>query len=170
MIGRDLSKAMRIESRQHEILGLDLGEGIRRRLLGLGALAFAVWVPIAAILMFGVFRLPFSADLVTVFLAPPIALLMIGFQEDQTIPHRLRVTSFSLRMHRIFKGGTPLINLGAGRASRHERLTLAERMSSAPAGDEIATAPPAMHLAFKARVYGEDYLLRILADKKGTNK
>lgn len=167
LIGRDLTKAFRIEPRQHDLFGIDLGEGPRRRLLGLGALAFGVWVPLMALLLFGLLRLQFDPNMVVLFMAPPVALLMIGFQEDQQIPARMRLTSFSLRVHRIFAGAEPIINLGASRASRREMLSLSARLNRSARAEDLPAAPPTVHLAFKARVIGQDYMAEIIRAQKG---
>ena len=41
--GRTVSRQLHIESRQHELFGVDLGEGIPRKVLLIGAIAFVLW-------------------------------------------------------------------------------------------------------------------------------
>ena len=49
--GRTLTSHFQLETRQHDLLGLDLGEGPPRRALIFGAMVFVVWVLLCAPLL-----------------------------------------------------------------------------------------------------------------------
>lgn len=43
-VGRTLTHHFEIETRQYDLLGIDLGEGARRRMIIFGAVIIIVWI------------------------------------------------------------------------------------------------------------------------------
>ncbi|WP_129662446.1 hypothetical protein [Rothia uropygialis] len=115
--GRNVTKQLHIETRQHEFLGLDLGEGPRRRDLLLGLVAFPIW----AGLCWAIFGPPLKQTMF-LYLAPPILLLTLGVQESERNPRRMKLTMGLMNLRYMFTGHRPVIRLGARKGTKNETL------------------------------------------------
>lgn len=120
--GRTLTKAFKIETRQHELLGYDLGEGPARRHLKLGIILAAAWI----ILMIPVLGVP-NEYTTSVYLIPPGVLIALGVQPDPRQPRRMRLTAWVLSAFYGLNEHQPIVNLGARKAYRGEYVSFAER-------------------------------------------
>lgn len=163
--GRTLTKPLTIESRQHSLLGLDLGEGIRRRILALGTLGFIGWIILTAPITIATGFLAARPDVGSlVILAPPIVLIMIGFLPDDGQPRRMRVTSAALRLRYLVRGYRPIIALGARDATRAERMSVLERLSPENrATENEGPTQRVIHRREKARLLGTDYVQAVIS-------
>lgn len=154
-MGRNLTRDLAIESRQHSLLGLDLGEGPSRRVLGFGALVVVIW----CLLMWPLLRMP-TAHTFSLYFLPPVILTLFGMR-DGTPSRRRKITEWVLAVRYPFIGHKPLIKLGRTAPARGEFLPLSERWaflgavrqgivpsSTAPAwADERAAQRPSRWLA-----------------------
>lgn len=165
-VGRTLTNILTIETRQHELFGLELGEGPKRKTILLGFLIAGAWfllaIPLTAVL--GLWAnldvAPFGFALV---IAPPAVLLALGLRPQENIPGRIVLVSAVLRIRYATTGHRPLIRLGARAASRHEQIPKRARFAYLlPHGRDnqlpavgVEQRPIGMH--WKTRMYGRDY-------------
>ncbi|MFD9819070.1 hypothetical protein [Streptomyces violascens] len=172
-IGRTYTEHFRIDTRQHEILGVDLGEGIPRRALLLGMALYAVWDG-ALLLLFG---LP-SRFTATLYILPPLVTVVYGVQRSRRLDRRWNITNWSLAVRYLVLGHRPIINGGRRAATRSEWLgrrarwgTKTETLAQSRAlgglverwlGDEDvpAGAGAPLRLAARPRLYGPDAVAR----------
>lgn len=122
-IGRTYTKAFNIETRQHELLGYDLGEGAKRQHLRLGMGVAAIWIA-AMIPILGAPNM-YTASL---YLIPPGLFIALGVQMDPRQPRRMRVSSWLLSVLFMISGHRPIINMGHRVAFAGERITWRERL------------------------------------------
>lgn len=120
--GRVLSAVMEIEPRQHDMAGLDLGEGPPRRALIFGALALALWCLLLAPLLGVPNRYTFS-----IYFLPPMFLTLLGMRPSSRLSRRRALTDWALKIRYGFLGHRPLVAVGRRRPTRHEFAPLAER-------------------------------------------
>lgn len=106
-----MTRTLSIETRQHDLAGIDLGEGPPRAALVFGAIVVIAW---CGSLLF-LFGLP-SKFLVPLYIAPPAVLAIYGFQEDEANPRRRKITSWTLSVRSVLTGQRPIVALG-----RHQR-------------------------------------------------
>lgn len=132
-VGRSLTRHFNLESRQHEILGLDLGEGIPRRALWMGLLVFPTWWVLAWWTLRIFTPSPLNANTLIVFLAPPSLLVLFGMRPSTRCPRRRQMTEWVLALRYPFSGHEPIIRLGARPAARQERLPWRTRWGSVAA-------------------------------------
>lgn len=112
-----------IEPRQHELLGLDLGEGPPRRALILGALGLVLWaVPLVVI-----FGWP-NQNTTTFYILPPALVIAFGLSKSGRMRRRIRLTEWALAI-RYALTSRPVIRYGARRATTSEQLPVKERWS-----------------------------------------
>lgn len=171
LVGRTVTKALRIEAKQHELFGFDLGEGIDRKKFGLGALAFIAWLVIAWPVLIWTGLLAVRPDVGSlILLAPPIALIMLGFQPDEETPQRMRLTPFALHIRYLLVGCLPIINLGRREAARGERPTFRQRLGHDRSDGGKPTQRVIRNHA-QARLIGNDELQAIVnRNTKGEGK
>ena len=100
-VGRTLTHHFEIETRQYDLLGIDLGEGARRRMIIFGAVIILLWIA----LLFPYIGVP-QKGTVSLYVVPPI------------------VITDALRAHR------PIIGLGARAADKTEYLPWRERIAT----------------------------------------
>ncbi|MFJ6239541.1 hypothetical protein ACIQH0_36275 [Streptomyces griseus] len=175
--GHTYTDHFRLETRQHELLGLDLGEGIPRRVLVLALVLYVLWDG-ALLLLLG---LPSKAT-ATLYLLPPGLVVAYGARPSTRVPRRLALTGWAITARYLITGHRPVICGGRRAAYRSEwigrrgrwapRLTLltgssvlgpaAERWlgpdtdtDTAPAG-----AGPDIRLTARPRLYGPDAVVR----------
>lgn len=120
--GRTVTKQLKIETRQHELLGYDLGEGPRRRDLMLGLVIVPVWIGLM-VLILG----PPNKYTSLLYMAPPVLFLMYGIQENARNPRRMNITQWILTLRRGFTGHRPVIRGGARLARRAEYMPVSRR-------------------------------------------
>lgn len=119
---RVVTKQFKIETRQHELFGLDLGEGPRRRDLGLGLIIIPVWVGFMWLLLG-----PPEKYTMLLYMAPPVLMLMYGIQENSSNPRRMNATVWLLTLRYGLVGHRPIIRGGARPASRQEYISFTDR-------------------------------------------
>lgn len=68
-----------LESRQYELFGVDLGEGVRRRALLVGAVAVVVWVGLLAVL-----GAPLRPSTFAFWVTPPLVITHYATQPDRS--------------------------------------------------------------------------------------
>ncbi|PPF53439.1 hypothetical protein C5C13_15035 [Clavibacter michiganensis] len=168
--GRTLTKPLTIEARQHRLLGIDLGEGVRRRILGLGTLGFVGWniVMVPVLIGTGFFKVNPSVAILAI-LALPLILILVGFQPTESQPRRMNVTTVALRLRYLTLGFQPLIGLGMRDATRAERMRLLERLS--PEHRSTSTSEHTQHVIHRhvtARLIGTDHLRGVI--ERGTKR
>lgn len=123
MIGRTLTRHFHIETRQHEVFNIDLGEGVPRRMLMLGVVVTLAWVALMAPIVGVPNRFTFSF-----YVLPPVLLAYFGFQEDAHQPRRRNLTTWAIRSRYATVGHRPIIGLGSRAAYRSEYVPLDRRL------------------------------------------
>jgi hypothetical protein len=156
-----------LETRQHELLGLDLGEGIPRTTLRYGAVIFPVWWG-AWLLLFG---LP-ARPLFPFFALPPLGLTYYGAKRSLVYWRRTNLMVWSVRAQYLLRGIAPVIGRGRiptgrlplrlrGRRLGERAPQLAQmpglaRLFTAEGPDPARSAGQPLHLAPRPRLYGPD--------------
>jgi len=173
--GRTFTKHFHIETRQHEVFNLDLGEGVPRRMLVFGVVVILAWVALLAPIV----RTP-SAQTFSFYVIPPVLFAYFAFQESATQPRRKNITTWAIKARYMVVGHRPLIRLGARSAYRSEYLPISERIpfdavlrhiapwALTPAwerdqasNEELIRAGSPIILDQSARLYGFDHMQRI---------
>lgn len=180
--GRTLTKPLQVESKQHDLFNIDLGDGIPRRMLVAGMVLVAVWCSTLWLLIG-----PPSSQSSSLYLIPPVLLAYLGFQEDPRQPRRRRITQWSITVRYMTTGHRPVVRMGARSAYRSEYLPISHRarrvvlafaryfpqlrdigdestVSAQPgAGRQRAGAP--ITLSHSAVLYGRDYMHELRQEK-----
>lgn len=120
--GRTLTKHFQIETRQHDLFNIDLGEGIPRRMLVAGLVLVALWFAG----MWALLGAPTSQSS-TLYLLPPTLIVYFGFQEDPRQPRRRRITQWAIYTRYMVSGHRPIIRMGARSAYRSELVPVTQR-------------------------------------------
>ena len=182
--GRTFTKHFHIETRQHEVFNLDLGEGVPRRMLVFGIVVVLAWVALLAPIV----RVP-TAQTFSFYGIPPVLFAYFAFQESAAQPRRKNITTWAIKVRYITVGHRPLIRLGARAAYRSEYLPASERIPFEAALRRIAPwalapawerdQPGADGLAIRAgspisldqswTFYGFDHMEQLRARSKGKN-
>ncbi|WP_284306016.1 hypothetical protein [Mobilicoccus caccae] len=126
---------MRIEPRQHELFGVDLGEGVPRAALGWGVMVYLAWWVLLSVL-----RVPWIPPLVALWMVPPSIFAWLGWQEGRC-SRRRRVTDWMLSLRWIVRAHQPVIGLGRRQPDREECLPVRERIRSRTAGWQDVLRP-----------------------------
>lgn len=121
--GRALTRTMRFERRQHELFGVDLGEGAPRGLLGFAGLVFGAWW----VLMLAVIGWP-TAQNSLAWTMPPLLVVVWGWRPGRYHPRRRRVTEWLLAWRWVRLGHQPVIALGRREPTAGEVLSLRSRV------------------------------------------
>ncbi|MGW0703026.1 hypothetical protein ACWGJT_03365 [Streptomyces xantholiticus] len=156
-----------LETRQHELLGIDLGEGIPRTTLRYGLLFFGTWWT-GWLVLFGFPAQP----VVPFFLLPPIWLTYAGAKRSLTYWRRTNLLVWGVHAQYLLRGVQPVIGRGRIPAPRLglrlRARRLGERMPHLPqvpgAGALFAAkGPDAAHstgapvrIRPRVRLYGPD--------------
>lgn len=177
---RNYTGAFALETRQHTLLGIDLGEGPPRKPLIFGLIVFVLWI---ALLWF-VLGAPtkFTA---TAYILPPALITWFGAQRAPTNSRRFRFTTWVLAIAFVLRGHLPIIGLGRRRPTRAEITPWNQRRdefpwSRRPAWErsQAEDAPTVdggrpVRLRMKARLLGNEHVAEVLrrraARKKGKN-
>src|SRR5690606_22476561 len=102
LTGRTVTKQLKIEARQYDLFGLDLGDGVVRTRAALGALALVLWIALSAPITFATGLIETRPDIGSlIILFPPIATIMLGFRDDDDVPQRQRITTFALSLRNL---------------------------------------------------------------------
>lgn len=122
--GRTLTKHFNLDTKQHELFNLDLGEGIPRRMLVFGVVVTVLWW----LLLWPIVGMPnrYTASL---YLIPPVLLAFYGYRESDAQPRRKALTQWAIKARYLLSGHKPVIGLGARSAYRSEWLPLSQRWS-----------------------------------------
>lgn len=183
--GMTYTRHFMLEARQHELFGVDLGQGISRRTMLLGALAFGLWDGIGL----AVFGVP-SLNWVTVYFLPPVLVTVLGAQPSRRCDRRTVLAGWVIAAQYLVSGHRPVIRGGRVVAHRSEwlpRRTRWERQTPAltrvvGAGlvgrflgtsrtgeDEVPSAGPVVEMACTVRLYGPDHMVKVAAPR-GRNR
>ncbi|WP_372412590.1 hypothetical protein [Streptomyces luteireticuli] len=103
-----------IETRQHELLGLDLGEGIPRTTLKYGFIFFPVWWGLLLL----VAGFPSKPLMVPLFLLPPLLLTFYGAKRSTAYWRRTNLLLWQVRAGYLALGVRPVIGRGRVPAPR----------------------------------------------------
>lgn len=127
-----MTRTLHIEARQHDIAGIDLGEGPPRAAMVFGAVVVVLWCG-GLLLLFG---LP-SKALMPVYVVPPAVLAIYGFQEDENNPRRRKITSWVLSVRNVLTGQNPIVALGRHHRPK-DRASVLRRVAVRFSGGDIA--------------------------------
>lgn len=120
--GRTVTKQLKIETRQHELLGFDMGEGPRRKDLLLGLVIIPAWVAF----MFLLIGAPSKGNML-LYMLPPVLFLKYGVSESEKNPRRMNFTQWILAIRYVLVGHRPIIRAGARKASKTEYIPWVQR-------------------------------------------
>lgn len=165
-----------IETRQHELLGLDLGEGLPRTTLKYGAVIFPVWWGLWLLLI----GFP-PQPAIPLFLLPPLGLTYFGAKRSTAYWRRTNLLMWGVRLNYLHQGLKPVIARGripaprTGLRLRAQRLAeRAPQLREMPAFGSLFTTgadtpdaaesygPPA-NLRPRLRLYGPDAVAKARA-------
>jgi hypothetical protein len=175
--GMTLTKHMAIEPRQHDLWGIDLGEGPKRFDIAFGAAVFVVW----GALMILCFGAPQPASLM-LYILPPGLLLKFGTTENKVQERRKNVTQWIIRLRFALVSHRPIVNLGRKEASTVSYLPVSYRFQTqalkhllfpwqkVPEWHDVGDATDRLDLPVgspillrqKGRLYGNDYMGHLL--------
>lgn len=122
-VGRTFSERFRVETRQHNLMGLDLGEGPKRRDLRIALMLSAIWLLICV----PIIGVPNQVT-TSVYVIPPALIIALGVQPSTVHPQRIRLFEWTRRWHYALVGSQTVVNLGRRRPGRQEQVPLAERV------------------------------------------
>jgi hypothetical protein len=122
IIGRTLTPHFHIESRQHELFNVDLGEGIPRRMFMFGLFVSLTWVLLMVPILGVPNRVTFS-----IYLMPPVLFAYFAYQDSGRQPRRKNLTQWAIRARYAITGHRPVVALGGRSAYRSEYLPLSAR-------------------------------------------
>lgn len=108
---------VRIESRQYRLFSLDLGEGVSRVALKVGAMLYPPWL--LACWLIGV---PLASGGLVVWLLPPTLATWRGLTRDEG--GRLRLRSWADRASWLFTKHRPIVNAGTAPAAAPKPITV----------------------------------------------
>ncbi|WP_432089590.1 hypothetical protein [Streptomyces sp. bgisy095] len=180
--GTTYTRHFDVETRQHELLGLDLGEGVPRRVLVLGLVLFVTWTG-GFLLLFGApNKVTFS-----LYFLPPLLIAAIGTQRSKKMDRRWNITLWTLGARYLVFGHRPIICGGRRAAARAEWIPRRSRWGTKGDGlrresvkrrreYEMDTEAPAvvggvpLELAARPRLYGPDAVYKARARRAGTTK
>lgn len=173
---RTFSRHWDIETRQHELLGLDLGEGIPRTTLKYGLVLCTTWWGLWLLLL-GIPPQP-AAPL---FLLPPVAAAYYGAKRSGTYWRRTNLLVWAIRINYLHSGVRPVLGRGRIPAPRTGLRLRTRRLGEsvpqlgqlpllgplfAPGSertDPAASYGPPAHLTPRVRLYGPDAVAKARA-------
>ncbi|MEU4924578.1 hypothetical protein AB0G29_35155 [Streptomyces parvus] len=170
-----------VETKQHELLGLELGEGWPRKAIVLGFVLYLVWTG-GLLLIFGVpSKVAFSA-----YVLPPLLIAVIGTKRSTRNPRRWNITYWTLSLRYLIHGHRPVIC--GGRRSAHRSEWIDRRARWGTKGDGLRRkstlarrqeelehhVPPALSgtplvLDARPRLHGPDAVYRAYGRKHTTH-
>jgi hypothetical protein len=174
-VGRTLTHHFEIETRQYDLLGIDLGEGARRRMIIFGAVIIVLWVA----LLFPFIGVP-KKPTVSLYIVPPFVITAFGWRSGKFHERRRRVTEWALSVRYALRAHRPIIGLGARAADKTEYLPWRERISTRKVADlakarvtpewereVVVEVDPRVRagaditVSQRARLLGSDYVQRV---------
>ena len=129
-VGRTLTHHFEIETRQYDLLGVDLGEGARRRMIIFGVVIIVLWCA----LLFPFVGVPEKAT-VSLYIVPPFVITAFGWRPGKFHERRRRVTEWALSIRYALRAHRPIIGLGARVADKTEYLPWRERIATRKVAD-----------------------------------
>ena len=121
-VGNTYTRHFQLETKQHELLGVDLGEGAPRRGIIMGLILYVLWDG-ALLLLLG-FPSPVTA---TFYILPPLFFTYYGMQRSTRADRRWNVTMWSLTARYLIVGHRPIVCGGRRAASRSEWISRRDR-------------------------------------------
>lgn len=112
--GQTVSRHLKFETRQHN-LGVDLGEGIPRKILILAFIIYPLWWLLVFSILHGVNQITGI-----IYLLPPTMFLWFGTRESDGNMLRMRFTQGLLRVRYAFTNHRPVIRCGRREADPRE--------------------------------------------------
>ncbi|MFD9593077.1 hypothetical protein ACFWA9_10005 [Kitasatospora sp. NPDC059973] len=176
--GRTYTRHFDLDPRQHELLGVDLGEGLVRRALILGISLLVLWNG-ALFLVLGLPTIP----TLTLYITPPLGVTFFGAQRSIRLDRRYNFTIWALTARYLSVGHRPIICGGRRAAHRSEWLGRRARwgrqlewFADTPLGPLVErwlgpeSAIPtgsgtALRLDTRTRLYGPDAVVRAYGRK-----
>lgn len=122
-VGRDLTHDTTLDAKQYELLGMDLGDGISRKMGGLVLLIGLVWIALAWL----IFGAP-SPKTMILFILPPGLISFYGARKSPQQSRRVNVTQWALKIRQFFVGHRPIVNLGRTATTRREYMPVKDRV------------------------------------------
>ncbi|WP_367141091.1 MULTISPECIES: hypothetical protein [Streptomyces] len=171
--GTTYTRHFDLDTRQHELLGIDLGEGAPRRALVIGMVLFGVWSG-GMVLLFG---LPGIYSFTAYFL-PPLLTTWVGMQRSRRFDRRLNITQWAIFLRYLTLGHRPIICGGRRAAARSEWIPRrarwgaradtaadvtggrSEALFGMGRGRSEALAGAPLELDARPRLYGPDELFK----------
>lgn len=179
--GRTFTKHFHVETRQHELFNLDLGEGVPRRMFVFGVGVVLVWIA----LLFPFLGAPTSTTF-SFYAIPPVIFAYFAFQDSDRQPRRKNLTQWAVKVRYMISGHRPIVRLGRRAAFRTEYLPLGERIPFEGAVRKVAPwmLPPewereaqaehadiqtgrAIKFDQTATLYGFDHMQQLRTRRKG---
>ncbi|MFF0052588.1 hypothetical protein [Streptomyces sp. NPDC005498] len=172
--GATYTRHFDLETRQHELLGLDLGEGAPRRTLVLGFVLYLLWTG-GLLLILG---LPGKFTF-TLYFLPPLLTAIFGTQRSRKNERRWNITYWALTVRYVALGHRPIICGGRRSAARVEWIPRRERMASRgglrpgrDTGRDASTGPAPLagapiRLDARPRLYGPDQVYKARGRRGG---
>ncbi|MFG1820570.1 hypothetical protein ACGFIF_42905 [Kribbella sp. NPDC049174] len=122
--GRTLTKHLNLETRQYDLLIIDLNEGTPRKQLVLSMVSFLLW----CLLLAPFLRFPGPTE-VPFYIAPPALFAYFAWQKSPSHDgRRHRLTDWAIRVRYALVGHQPVISLGSRKPSPTELIPLRERL------------------------------------------
>lgn len=138
--GRTLTRTLEIEPRQHDLFGLDLGEGPLRGQLIFGLCAVTLWLALTVPLSF-LWGGP-GPNSALLFVAPPLLVTAIGWRHSEDNPRRRLVTVWVLTGRWVLFGHRPVVTVGR-QVRRTDSARFRDRFAARfGGGDLMALAVP----------------------------
>lgn len=122
-VGQDLTHDTTLDAKQYELLGLDLGDGISRKMGGLVLLISATWIA----LLWLIIGHPQPATM-SAFIIPPAIMSFYGARKSPQQPRRVNITQWALKVRQLFIGHRPIVNLGRGEVTRGHYMPWRDRV------------------------------------------
>lgn len=119
--GRVLTRHFAMEPRQHEILGIDLGEGPTRKMLVLGLVLYALWWGLLALLLGLLLEHPLSRANSFLWIIPPGLALWWITQPSPLTERRTRLVDVLAALNFWVRGHKPIVRMSTHRPTRQER-------------------------------------------------
>ncbi|MEV6681245.1 hypothetical protein AB0N09_30905 [Streptomyces erythrochromogenes] len=161
-----------VQTYQHELLGMDLGEGIPRTTLRYGAAIFAIWWALCLLLV----GAPSQPILVPLFIIPPGLITLVGSRRSTVYWRRTNLQMWAVRAVFLLTGVRPLIGRGRITPPRGGLRLRARRLGekaphlatmpgfgpafAQPATDTPLPVPP-VKVRPRVRLYGPDHIGRL---------
>lgn len=174
--GATYTRHFDLETRQHELLGIDLGEGTPRRTLILGFVLYLMWTG-GLLLILGI---PNKVTF-TLYFLPPLLIAVVGTQRSRRNERRWNITYWALTVRYVALGHRPIICGGRRSAARVEWIPRRARMSGRggtlrprreSTGDPAAAPAPLagapLRLDARPRLYGPDQVFKARRRRGGT--